>query len=86
MEVLCNIQGGRGRGCGGSIRGGGRGGRPNYVMQYYRKTRLGWQDYPDPRWVSKISCQTPKGEGREFSDTPPRIGGSSCQPHLVLLL
>ena len=26
MGVLCNSQGGRGRACGGSIRGGGRGG------------------------------------------------------------
>ena len=37
MGVLCNSQGGRGRACGGSIRGGGgRGGRGVYL--YYSKT------------------------------------------------
>ena len=41
---------------------------------------------PDPRWVSKIPCPSPKGEGREFSDNPPRIRDCPCQPHLVLLL
>ena len=50
--------------------------------------KLGYIDRttPDPRWASKNPCPTPKGEGRDFSDDPPRIGGSSGQCHLVLLL
>ena len=36
MGVLCNSQGGRGRACGGSIRGGGGGGEGVYL--YYSKT------------------------------------------------
>ena len=34
IGVLCNSQGGRSRGFGGSIRGGGGRGRPCYVVQY----------------------------------------------------
>ena len=32
MGVLCNSQGGRGRACGGSIRGGGGGGEGGYIF------------------------------------------------------
>ena len=40
MGVLCNSQGGRGRACGGSIRGGGGegGGGGGGVYLYYSKT------------------------------------------------
>ena len=42
MGVLCNSQGGRGRACGGSIRGGvgggGRKGGNGTVYLYYSKT------------------------------------------------
>ena len=50
--------------------------------------KLGYIDRttPDPRWASKNPCTTPKGEGRDFSDDPARIGGSSGQCYLVLLL
>ena len=39
--------------------------------------KLGYIDRttPDPRWASKNPCTTPKGEGRDFSDDPPRIWG-----------
>ena len=39
--------------------------------------KLGYIDRTtlDPRWASKNPCTTPKGEGRDFSDDPPRIGG-----------
>ena len=37
MGVLCNSQGGRGRACGGSIRGGREGGGGG-VYLYYSKT------------------------------------------------
>ena len=50
--------------------------------------KLGYLDRmnPDTRWVSKTSRPSLKGEGGRFSDTPPSIGGSSYQGHLVLLL
>ena len=41
---------------------------------------------PHPRWVLKHPCPSPKGEGRDVSDSPPRIEGSSGQCHTVLLI
>ena len=50
--------------------------------------KLGYIDRTTPhlRWASKNPCTTPKREGRDFSDDPPRMGGSSGQCYLVLLL